>query len=40
MVSWKLNHEMIKSELIGLYDEVDKLVRILPKEPITPLQLK
>jgi len=36
----KLAHEMIKSELIGLYDEVDKLVRILPKEPITPLQLK
>lgn len=39
-ISWKLAHEMIKSELIGLYDEVDKLVRILPKEPITPLQLK
>jgi hypothetical protein len=39
-ISSKLAHEMIKSELIGLYDEVDKLVRILPKEPITPLQLK
>ena len=39
-ISSKLAHEMIKSELIGLYDEMDKLVRILPKEPITPLQLK
>ena len=39
-VSSKLAYELIKSELIGLYDEVDKLVRILPKEPITPLQLK
>lgn len=39
-MSWKLAHEMIKSELMGLYDEVDKLVRILPKESITPLQLK
>jgi hypothetical protein len=38
--SWKLTHEMIKSELKGLYDEVDKLVKIMPKEPITPLQLK
>ena len=39
-MSSKLSYEMIKSELTGLYDEVDKLVRILPKEPITPLQLK
>lgn len=39
-ISRKLDHEIIKSELIGLYDEVDKLVRILPKEPITPLQLR
>lgn len=39
-MSWKLAYEMIKSELIGLYDEVDKLVELLPKEPITPLQLK
>jgi hypothetical protein len=39
-ISSKLAHEMIKSELIGFYDEMDKLVRILPREPITPLQLK
>lgn len=39
-MSWKLAHEMIESELTGLYDEMDKLVKILPKEPITPLQLK
>ena len=39
-MSSKLAYEIIKSELLGLYDEVDKLVRILPKEPITPLQLK
>ena len=39
-ISWKLTHEMIKSDLIGLYEEVDKLVKTLPKEPITPLQLK
>lgn len=31
---------MIKSELLGLYDEVDKLVETAPKEPITSLQLK
>ena len=39
-MSSKLAYELIKSELLGLYDEVNKLVRILPKEPITPLQLK
>ncbi len=39
-ISWKFAHEMIKSDLIGLYEEVDKLVKTLPKEPITPLQLK
>src|ERR1051325_6427729 len=39
-ISSKLAHEMIKSELSGFYDEMDKLVRILPREPITPLQLK
>jgi hypothetical protein len=39
-ISWKLAHEMIKSDLIGLYEEMDKLVKALPKEPITPLQLK
>ncbi len=32
-ISWKLAHEMIKSDLIGLYEEVDKLVKTLPKEP-------
>jgi hypothetical protein len=36
----KLTHEMIKSELTGFYEEVNKLVRILPKEAVTPLQLK
>jgi len=39
-MSSKLAYEMIKSELTGLYDEMDKLVQILPQEPITPLQLK
>ena len=39
-ISWKRAHEMIKSGLIGLYDEVDKLVKTSPKEPITSLQLK
>ena len=39
-ISWRLAHELIKSDLIGLYEEVDKLVKTLPKEPITPLQLK
>jgi len=39
-MSLKIAHKMIKSELTGLYDEVDKLVKILPKEPITPLQQK
>lgn len=39
-ISWKRAHEMIKSELLGLYDEVDKLVKTAPKEPITSLQLK
>jgi hypothetical protein len=25
-ISWKRAHEMIKSELLGLYDEMDKLI--------------
>lgn len=40
LISKKHIHEMIKSELIGLYDEMDKLVHMLPMEPITSLQLK
>jgi len=39
-ISLKQTHEMIKSELMELYDEVDKLVKTLPMEPITSLQLK
>lgn len=39
-ISWRESHKMLNSELTGLYDEVDKLVRVLPKESITPLQLR
>lgn len=31
-ISWKHTHEMIKSELIGLYDEGDKVVKTLPMD--------
>src|ERR1051326_106460 len=32
--------DLVESELTGLYDEVDKLAKKVPNEPVTDLQLK